>query len=368
MSGCSKDLVDKIKSEDECDSLKMCGEYGDETSSEPVLKPGEGKDVSDIAISRLLKDFNSAELLSQTPDNTPKGDATNPNQETKYEAVVSSLKCLHLRRPFLAKERKKITLKRKNLQNNLNLAVAASHYQKPIVWPAKLSSHCKKENSHLLNPPRLEIPQDYLNKGSNPKCEVTAGEKNPINATIFGSIASLDYSKFSFNSLSEQLPSGQESDIFKNKSGNVCSSSTSNESVSTSKRHSSGSLPPSKIPKINTTGDNLPLFSAYGEYRSLVSEESEHLLPLTCITSLRAEAANSSPSQPSSSLLVSEASQSASSTSASVHSPPNEVSINRSCSQEMRMEETNVNELASYFEDLLHIPRKMSIMAEMMYT
>ena len=42
--------------------------------------------------------------------------------------------------------------------------------------------------------------------------------------------------------------------------------------------------------------------------------------------------------------------------------------MGRSCSQEVRdMEDTNVNELASYLEDLLHIPRKMSTMAEMMY-
>ncbi len=39
-----------------------------------------------------------------------------------------------------------------------------------------------------------------------------------------------------------------------------------------------------------------------------------------------------------------------------------------SCSQEARLDEFSVEELASYFEDFVYIPKKMSTMAEMMYT
>lgn len=38
------------------------------------------------------------------------------------------------------------------------------------------------------------------------------------------------------------------------------------------------------------------------------------------------------------------------------------------CSQQAKLEDTSVDELAGYFEDFVHIPKKMSSMAEMMYT
>lgn len=39
-----------------------------------------------------------------------------------------------------------------------------------------------------------------------------------------------------------------------------------------------------------------------------------------------------------------------------------------SCSQQARLDDMTVNELACYFEDFVYIPKKMSTMAEMMYT
>ncbi|XP_041357387.1 uncharacterized protein LOC121374354 [Gigantopelta aegis] len=45
-----------------------------------------------------------------------------------------------------------------------------------------------------------------------------------------------------------------------------------------------------------------------------------------------------------------------------------EYSTELSCSQEARLDDLSVNELAGYFEDFVYIPKKMSIMAEMMYT
>ena len=41
--------------------------------------------------------------------------------------------------------------------------------------------------------------------------------------------------------------------------------------------------------------------------------------------------------------------------------------LERSCSQEARLDDMTVTELACYFEDYVYIPKKMSSMAEMMY-
>lgn len=41
--------------------------------------------------------------------------------------------------------------------------------------------------------------------------------------------------------------------------------------------------------------------------------------------------------------------------------------LERSCSQEARLDDMTVNELACYFDDFVYIPKKMSSMAEMMY-
>lgn len=40
----------------------------------------------------------------------------------------------------------------------------------------------------------------------------------------------------------------------------------------------------------------------------------------------------------------------------------------QTCSQQARREDVTINELAGYFENLVHIPKKMSSMAEQMYT
>lgn len=42
--------------------------------------------------------------------------------------------------------------------------------------------------------------------------------------------------------------------------------------------------------------------------------------------------------------------------------------LHRTCSQEAKLDEMAVDELAGYFEDFMYIPKKMSDMAEMMYT
>lgn len=42
-------------------------------------------------------------------------------------------------------------------------------------------------------------------------------------------------------------------------------------------------------------------------------------------------------------------------------------SVEQSCSQQARLDDLSVDELAGYFEDYVHIPKKMSSMAEMMY-
>jgi len=42
--------------------------------------------------------------------------------------------------------------------------------------------------------------------------------------------------------------------------------------------------------------------------------------------------------------------------------------LERSCSQQARLDDVTIDELAGYFENYVHIPRKMSTMAERMYT
>ncbi|XP_050401190.1 uncharacterized protein LOC126818056 [Patella vulgata] len=52
--------------------------------------------------------------------------------------------------------------------------------------------------------------------------------------------------------------------------------------------------------------------------------------------------------------------------SSSTDTSPNKVE--KSCSQEASIDDLSVDELAGYFDDFVHIPKKMSVMAEMMYT
>ena len=57
------------------------------------------------------------------------------------------------------------------------------------------------------------------------------------------------------------------------------------------------------------------------------------------------------------------------SSSSRTPSPRSECCVDRSCSQEARLDESdiNVNELAAYVDNFLHLPKEMSLMAEMMY-
>jgi hypothetical protein len=47
---------------------------------------------------------------------------------------------------------------------------------------------------------------------------------------------------------------------------------------------------------------------------------------------------------------------------------PQRPSLERTCSQQARLDDVTIDELAGYFENYVHIPRKMSTMAERMYT
>ncbi|CAL1544332.1 unnamed protein product [Lymnaea stagnalis] len=357
----------------------MGGEDKEENSAKPLLKPGKGKGVFDVAISKLLKDFTSAELLSQTPETS--SSTINPNQDTKYDCVVSSLKCLHLRRPIPAKQRKMCVLKKKRLSNSLNLAVAASHFQKPIVWPAKLSGgHCKKTQSHLLYPPRLDINKNLLPGSSSviaPKG--SKSESKPTNVmcenehAIFG-CSSSELSMLSFSNLCEKNDLEQSSVVDLK---NLETSSTNDSSSSTSslaKRHSTGADPPAKFAKTVKGADKSGSVEyTFSDYRRTLPRKSSvhhcHRSP-TKFSSWKTagQSSGGASAEPVTASSEVETSSNLPLLPHSIQNTPLEgSSINRSCSLEMRMEETNVNELASYFEDLLHIPRKMSTMAEMMY-
>lgn len=61
-------------------------------------------------------------------------------------------------------------------------------------------------------------------------------------------------------------------------------------------------------------------------------------------------------------------SDSAAGASGASTSQSGECGVEISCSQEARLDDTSVDDLAGYFDDFVHIPKKMSSMAEMMYT
>lgn len=356
----------------------MGGEEKDENSAKPLLKPGKGKGLFDVAISKLLKDFTSAELLSQTPENS--SSIVNSSQDPKYDCVVSSLKCLHLRRPIPARQRKMCVLKKKRLSNSLNLAVAANHFQKPIVWPAKLStSHCKKAQSHLLYPPRLDINKNLLpgsssaiaakaSKSEHKLEEVTCENERAIFGSSYSKLSNLSFSNLCEKTGLEQCsPEGLKQPK---------TPSTNESSSSLAKRHSTGADPPAKFAKtVHCADKSRPVEYSFSDYRRTHPRKSSFQHSFRASTNLATpETACGSPglgqasAEPISPSLEDESSWNLPLSSNSIQSLPLEgSSINRSCSLEMRMEETNVNELASYFEDLLHIPRKMSTMAEMMY-
>ncbi|XP_059155189.1 oxidative stress-responsive serine-rich protein 1-like [Physella acuta] len=320
---------------------------GDPNNPKPLLKPGKDKGVFDVAITKLLKDFTSAELLPQEAEPSSSDD----NKNSKFDHVISSMKCLHLRKPKLARYQRQCVVRKKGLSNTLNLAVAANSVQRPIVWPARLSSQDRKSSSAVLYPPRLDIAgtKSALTCTHQTKLAEKSLTKEPKSEQkIFGSCQS---SLLSFTSLSES-----RAEKCQEKGDNSPAGACSNLLT---KRHTTGPLPPAKHARTscNRTDTSPQRFSGYRSSSSSTTTTSSQNFSGYRSSSPGTTAAPDG--------LESLSALSAQLTA--IQSSQPDGAFSRSCSQEMRMEETNVNELASYLEDFLHIPRKMSSMAEMMY-
>uniref|UniRef100_A0A0B6Y963 Oxidative stress-responsive serine-rich protein 1 n=1 Tax=Arion vulgaris TaxID=1028688 RepID=A0A0B6Y963_9EUPU len=343
----------------------------------------------DTSMSRLLQDFTSAELLSNTSE-VSKG--TNSYPDSDCETVATAMKHLHIRRPVITKQKKNRTwtLKKKHSINTLNLAVAACGNPRPIVWPARLSGQSEKCHSNILRPSRLPVEKKCIpDHETKPTINTSASDKEKLSQVqdniTFGDASSADYSRLSFSSLCEQTTNNTKGGTTVQEK--MCNLTPSHEALvgpakTLCKRHSTSSVPPAKIARTFVNdGESSSSEAEFLNYRNHGSTfscdssfDSTPKPPLvsdgirrhTSNATLCTNHAATNVSSPSSLETLSTLRSALTSCGQSVTQSSLD-SVNHSSSMEARPEETNVNELASYFEDLVHIPRKMSTMAEMMY-
>ncbi|GFN94122.1 oxidative stress-responsive serine-rich protein 1 [Plakobranchus ocellatus] len=354
----------------------MGGEEKDSRSqSNGICKQPRRENVSDAVISKLLKDFTSAELFPQSTDQLQPKALINKS-DCSWNEVITSFKHLHVRRPDQKRRRRA----RKHLQHSkksaylLNLAIAAGNFQRPIVWPSRLNCDCKKSSASLLNPSRLKVDVNHARslKGNSSKicnhtslsydsycsCKGTSnrGEKSNeqhISSTPFGHASSI--SDLTFSSLCRQktFPKTEKEGLSESKASANIDEHPQSRYFAGKQLFTNSVLVPLSLPELPLTGTPLDSQMAGNTgapaiyAKPSVSTSLTSFVPCTSSSSTRLHFDSTSlPTQPASS----------------------SAGLGRSCSQEVReMEDTNVNELASYLEDLLHIPRKMSSMAEMMY-
>ncbi|RUS85928.1 hypothetical protein EGW08_006331 [Elysia chlorotica] len=378
---------------------------GEDIDSGPNMsdpESGSGKlllrheDVSDAIISKLLKDFTSAELFPQSGDvNGTKASAA--KDDRAWAEVIESLKHLHVKRPGFKKHRraKKYSQARRGSPNLLNLAIAAGNLQKPILWPARLNCDCKKSSTTLLNPSKLKV---YGSKSTYSFRDVPSlQDKKPL----LGETCCLckdQYSNKEHLGSKHQFPDvvfGHRSHVSNLSFNSLCheqsSSKTSSDGETVSpKQEGAFACGPTSL-RVRPSNDrqqhhtfsgqqlftNNPLNQLPPSDLLCSSGSPTHHLPRA--TNMCTPAIYAKPSTTTSSATAVPVASCASSSSS--HRPLQHpasatsgqmtsslTSMGRSCSQAVRdMEDTNVNELASYLEDLLHIPKKMSTMAEMMY-
>ena len=348
--------------------------------------------ISSLSLNKIFLSNLSAELFPQSSE-IHHTKASDVKDDDTWNEVVVSFKHLHVRRPGFKKHRraKKHHEKGKGLANLLNLAIAAGNLQKPIVWPARLNCDCKRLNASLLNPSKLRVSSDSaagmlknlpesqskslalggtccLCKDKYSKEYATIKRQQLPNA-LFGHNSNV--SCLTFNSLCHEQISAERKNACQIKQAGaaglkdniVCTSSNSSSDRQQRQMFSGQQLFTNNPLKPLSSSELLCSSPVPTQYMSAASPgpPAIYAKPST-ITSLTT--------------AVPSGLNSASSTRPLTHSLPSVSShhtgsaagVGRSCSQEVRdMEDTNVNELASYLEDLLHIPRKMSTMAEMMY-
>jgi len=302
-----------------------------DTSDVPKVK---GSDLNEADFSMLMVNFRSAKLSSPSPSSY----AVNADESSTVpqcdEDLITPLQKFHLRSPAHVKSAAHRRRKRTKESNELNLSVAAGSIQRPMVWPARLrTSACISKS--LLHPAKLSaLPS--LSKASDSSISSTTIEK-ALNKKVIHMLQKNTALNLSRLNESSELPSGS-SKLF---GAGASNSNTPEESLTFNSlvKKSSDKKTNSKQSVISPSRPSFPQSSSclFPQFISSSSNrnnsQNNDSCHNTCLPS-------SSEDQP----LV------------------------RSCSSEMRLiEETNVNELASYLDDLLHIPRKMSSMAEMMY-
>lgn len=293
-----------------------------------------------------------------------------------YENVVLSMKDLHLQRPVFTKPRKVCPIKKRTSSNTLNIAVAASGFQRPIVWPARLANHTERISSHILRPSRFRLAKKDAVDRETKSTKATFLSKVALNSEtsegqqdcVFGSVSRVDYSSLSFSRLNRQATQSPEKS---NVEGfGSCSTAshheTADDALTRYKHQSNVDAVSAKFAMApmedGETGTCQRVFSDYRSPGCAFSYRPSELSGT--VQSSRQEV--KIPPAPSG-LETLASLQSALAVPSQAVSQGFPESIRRSGSQDVVQEEANVNELASYFEDLLHIPRKMSSMAEMMY-
>lgn len=208
--------------------------------------------------------------------------------------------------------------------NNLNYVHVcrnSKYVQRKIVQEPRLKLHSRqKDQKVLIWAAKLKLHKKYSHK--KPICEIKSSFV-PDNK-VFG----------------DKNASGKTSD-FKTLSANVNilsgTSDTSDDSKDVKKQYSGKNFDRRK------------------------EDEKNHVKPETANN-------RSSPSALSLLSAVENPSTGASTTGPSCPLHPVRSTLPCSCSQQARMDDLSVDELAGYFEDFVYIPKKMSSMAEMMYT
>ncbi|CAG5123953.1 unnamed protein product [Candidula unifasciata] len=333
----------------------MGGEDKENHIASPSITQDLVRDGFDTSMSRLLQDFTSAELLVNTPEMSKE---TNSCSDSVCETVINPMKHLHLRRPAVTKRKKSsaCSLKKKTSPNSLNIAIAACKFQRPIVWPARLSGQSDRLNSQILRPSRLLTKAEAataqeIQTPTDPRPSAEKVSQRQNCSFVFGKASVVDYSSLSFSSLCEQATKNiaeASKDVEDLNCGPAPSKDTGAGSVKpVCKRQSSTDAPPAKFARTYGAGNN--------------PGTSQAKSPSTCESSRTSNVTlcNEPAAAPSSLETLTTLRLALSSCGQAVSQA--------SYSQDISLDEINANELASYLEDLLHIPRKMSVMAEMMY-
>jgi len=328
----------------------------DPTSS---LTRGQGQEyVFDAAFSSLMVDFRSAKLSSPSPAVVTE-EKSSGKVKRHEDDLVTPLRNFHLQTPADSKYASSKHKKKRRSSNELNLSVAAGFIHRPVVWPARLPAPSSEALSKkLLHPARLSALHSLS------KCSKDAAEKiyveNTLNKKVIAMLkknTALDLSSASVrkhpkSDLSAQRVFGASACAAElNKQSTLGCTSFLSFSANTAKKQNGDITANNNIQCQNSPSTTITSSSSDTQQQLLFSSSSRS-------NRLFANFQSSNPSSVDLSYLSSPAASAPA---------PEDSTLARSCSHEMRLEEANVNELASYLDDLLHLPRPMSTMAEMMY-